>query len=307
MRPMAQIRDAAPSITVQATAGALSTQHSALSTAWRFARRNPLGAAAACVITVLVVTAVLAPLVAPYDPLMPIPLDRLQAPSAVHWFGTDDIGRDVFSRVVYGGRVSLEVGILTVALGTLVGAAIGLLSGYFSGWADTIVQRVLDALQSIPGLLLALVVAAVIGAGTLNTIFPIALILIPINARVVRSTVLSVREHQYIEAARVLGCADGRIMLRHILPNVAAPILILASIYLGNAIIVEASLSFLGLGTPPPTPSWGNMLSGQGRTYLEQAPWLAVFPGLAITITVLSFNLLGDALRDTWDPKLRGR
>jgi peptide/nickel transport system permease protein len=304
---MAQIRDAAPSITVQATAGALSTQHSALSTAWRFARRNPLGAAAACVITVLVVTAVLAPLVAPYDPLMPIPLDRLQAPSAVHWFGTDDIGRDVFSRVVYGGRVSLEVGILTVALGTLVGAAIGLLSGYFSGWADTIVQRVLDALQSIPGLLLALVVAAVIGAGTLNTIFPIALILIPINARVVRSTVLSVREHQYIEAARVLGCADGRIMLRHILPNVAAPILILASIYLGNAIIVEASLSFLGLGTPPPTPSWGNMLSGQGRTYLEQAPWLAVFPGLAITITVLSFNLLGDALRDTWDPKLRGR
>jgi peptide/nickel transport system permease protein len=307
MRPMAQIRDAAPSITVQATSGALGTQHSALSTAWRFARRNPLGAAAACVITVLVVTAVLAPLVAPYDPLMPIPLDRLQAPSAVHWFGTDDIGRDVFSRVVYGGRVSLEVGILTVALGTLVGAAIGLLSGYFSGWADTIVQRVLDALQSIPGLLLALVVAAVIGAGTLNTIFPIALILIPINARVVRSTVLSVREHQYIEAARVLGCADGRIMLRHILPNVAAPILILASIYLGNAIIVEASLSFLGLGTPPPTPSWGNMLSGQGRTYLEQAPWLAVFPGLAITITVLSFNLLGDALRDTWDPKLRGR
>jgi len=273
----------------------------------KFVRRNPLGAAAGLVILVLVFTAVFAPLVAPYNPLLPIPIDRLQAPSALHLFGTDDIGRDVFSRVVYGGRVSLEVGILTVLLGTLVGAAIGLISGYWSGWADTIVQRVLDSIQSIPGLLLALVVAAVIGAGTINTIFPIALILIPINARVVRSAVLSAREQQYIEAARLLGCTNGRIMLRHVLPNVAAPILILASIYVGNAIIIEASLSFLGLGTAPPTPSWGNMLSGQGRTYMEGAPWLAIFPGLAIMVTVLSFNLLGDALRDTWDPRLRGR
>ena len=273
----------------------------------RFARRNPLGAVAACVILVLVLTAVLAPLVAPYNPLLPNPIDRLQAPSAAHLFGTDDIGRDVFSRVIYGGRVSLEVGVLTVLLGTVLGAAIGLISGFWSGRADIVVQRVLDSIQSIPGLLLALVVAAVIGAGTINTIFPIAVILIPINARVVRSSVLSVREHQYIEAARLLGCTNGRIMLRHILPNVVAPILILSSIYIGNAIIVEASLSFLGLGTSPPTPSWGNMLSGQGRTYMEQAPWLAIFPGLAITVTVLSFNLLGDALRDTWDPRLRGR
>lgn len=273
----------------------------------KFARRNPLGAIGGMLIVVLVVTAVFAPLVAPYDPLFPDVIDRLQGPSASHLFGTDDIGRDVFSRVIYGGRVSLQVGILTVMLGTLVGATIGLVSGYTSGWADIIVQRVLDSLQSIPGLLLALVVAAVIGAGTINTIFPIAVILIPINARVVRSSVLSVREHQYIEAARVLGCTDFRIMLRHILPNVIAPILILASIYVGTAIIVEASLSFLGLGTSPPTPSWGNMLAGQGRAYMEQAPWLAIFPGLAITITVLSFNLLGDALRDTWDPRLRGR
>jgi peptide/nickel transport system permease protein len=273
----------------------------------RFVRRNPLGAVAACVIIVLVLTAIFAPVVAPYDPLLPNPIDRLQAPNAAHLFGTDDIGRDVFSRVIYGGRVSLEVGILTVMLGTLVGAAIGLISGFWSGKADIAVQRVLDSVQSIPGLLLALVVAAVIGAGTINTIFPIAVILIPINARVVRSSVLSVREHQYIEAARLLGCTNGRIMVRHILPNVVAPILILSSIYIGNAIIVEASLSFLGLGTSPPTPSWGNMLSGQGRTYMEQAPWLAIFPGLAITVTVLSFNLLGDALRDTWDPRLRGR
>jgi peptide/nickel transport system permease protein len=273
----------------------------------RFARRNPLGAAGAMVILLLVVSAVFAPLVAPYDPYFPDPINRLAPPSAQHLFGTDDIGRDVLSRVIYGGRVSLQVGLLTVLLGTIVGAAIGLVSAYWSGWADIVVQRLLDSLQSIPGLLLALVVASVIGAGTINTIFPIALILIPINARVVRSAVLSVREHQYIEAAHVLGCTHGRIMLRHILPNVVAPILILASIYVGNAIIVEASLSFLGLGTAPPTPSWGNMLSGQGRAYMEQAPWLAIFPGLAITVTVLSFNLLGDALRDSWDPRLRGR
>lgn len=273
----------------------------------KFARRNPLGAIALVLIVVLVVTAVFAPLVATHDPLFPDAINRLAGPSGAHYFGTDDIGRDVFSRVVYGGRVSLQVGILTVLLGTLVGSAIGLISGYFSGWADIVVQRLLDSIQSIPGLLLALVVASVIGAGTTNTIFPIAVILIPINARVVRSAVLSVREHQYIEAARVLGGSNRRIMLRHVLPNVMAPILILGSIYIGNAIIVEASLSFLGLGTPPPTPSWGGMLSGQGRTYMEQAPWLAIFPGLAITLTVLSFNLLGDALRDAWDPKLRGR
>lgn len=273
----------------------------------RFARRNPLGAIGATVIVVLVVSAIFAPLIAPYDPYFPDPINRLASPSPQHLFGTDDIGRDVFSRVIYGGRISLQVGMLTVLLGTMVGATIGLVSAYWSGWADIVVQRLLDSLQSIPGLLLALVVASVIGAGTINTIFPIALILIPINARVVRSAVLSVREHQYIEAAHVLGCSHGRIMLRHILPNVVAPILILASIYIGNAIIVEASLSFLGLGTAPPTPSWGNMLSGQGRAYMEQAPWLAIFPGLAITVTVLSFNLLGDALRDSWDPRLRGR
>jgi peptide/nickel transport system permease protein len=278
-----------------------------LASLMRFARRNPLGAAAAVIILVLVVTAVFAPVVATHDPLFPDAINRLAAPSGGHLFGTDDIGRDVFSRVVYGGRISLQVGILTVLLGTVVGSAIGLMSGYFSGWADIIVQRLLDSVQAIPGLLLALVVASVIGAGTLNTIFPIAVILIPINARVVRSAVLSVREHQYIEAARVLGAADQRIMLRHVLPNVVAPILILSSIYIGNAIVVEASLSFLGLGTPPPTPSWGSMLSGQGRTYMEQAPWLAIFPGMAITLTVLSFNLLGDALRDTFDPRLRGR
>jgi len=273
----------------------------------RFAARNPLGAAGALLILLMVVAAIGAPLLTPTGPTLTAPLERLRGPSGAHWFGTDDIGRDVYTRVVYGARISLEVGITTVVLGTVIGAAIGLVSGYFSGTADLIVQRLLDSIQSIPGLLLALVVAAVIGKGTINTIFPIALVIMPVNARVVRSAVLTVRESVFVEGARVIGAGHGRIMLRHILPNVTAPIMILASIWIGNAIIIEASLSFLGLGTTPPTPSWGNMLAGQGRAYMEQAPWLALFPGLAITLTVLAFNLLGDALRDTWDPRLRGR
>ncbi len=296
-------------VTVDASGVALPARpggqwHSA---ALRFARRNPLGAVGALIVLLMVVAAIFAPLLTPTGPTLPAPLERLRGPSGAHWFGTDDIGRDVYTRVVYGARISLEVGITTVVLGTLIGAAIGLVSGYFSGTADLIVQRLLDSVQSIPGLLLALVVAAVIGKGTINTIFPIALVIMPVNARVVRSAVLTVRESVFVEGARVIGAGNGRIMLRHVLPNVTAPILILASIWIGNAIIIEASLSFLGLGTTPPTPSWGNMLAGQGRAYMEQAPWLALFPGLAITLTVLAFNLLGDALRDTWDPRLRGR
>ncbi|MHB8577007.1 MAG: ABC transporter permease [Dehalococcoidia bacterium] len=300
--------------TRSATAGELigperyaETGRRALRGATRFARQNPLGAVGALVIIGLVLAAVFAPLITPTGPTLTAPLDRLQSPRAAHWFGTDDIGRDIYTRVVFGARISLEVGIATVVLGTVFGAAIGLFSGYFAGTADMVIQRLLDSVQSVPGLLLALVVAAVIGKGTINTVFPIALVIMPVNARVVRSAVLSVRESLFVEGARVIGAGDGRIMLRHILPNVTAPILILASIWIGNAIIIEASLSFLGLGTTPPTPSWGNMLAGQGRAYMEQAPWLAIFPGLAITLTVLSFNLLGDALRDTWDPKLRGR
>jgi peptide/nickel transport system permease protein len=278
----------------------------------RFARNNPLGVAGLTIVLILLLSAIFAPLVSPYDPLRVSPAERLLAPSAVHLLGTDDIGRDVFSRVVYGGRVSLEVGFTTVILGTLAGASIGMLSGYFGGTADTLIQRVLDSIQSIPGLLLAIALAAALGHGNVLgifplAIFPVAIVIVPINARVVRSSVLSLREQQYIEAARVIGCGHRRVILRHILPNVTSAILVLASIWIGNAIIIEASLSFLGLGTSPPTPSWGNMLAGQGRVYMEQAPWLAVFPGLAITLTVLAFNLFGDALRDTWDPRLRGR
>lgn len=277
-----------------------------LTTVKRFARYQPLGFASALVFLAVIVLALGADILAPYDPLAPSIIDRLQGPSADHWFGTDDIGRDVLSRVIYGSRVSLLVGISTVVIGVGFGTVIGIFSGFFGGSTDVIVQRFLDALMSIPGLILALTVASVLGAGTMNSILPIAVVIIPINARVVRSVTLSLKERQFVEASIVAGCSSFRVMWRHILPNTLAPVFVLASIWLGNAIIIEASLSFLGLGTPPPDPSWGNMLSGSGRAYLERAPWIAIFPGLAITTVVLSMNLLGDSLRDALDPRLRG-
>lgn len=272
----------------------------------RFARTQPLGFVSALVFLAVVVLALGADVLAPYDPLAPNIVERLQGPSSAHWFGTDDIGRDVLSRVIYGSRVSLLVGISTVIIGVGLGTAVGIGSGFLGGVTDVVVQRFLDALMSIPGLILALTVASVLGAGTMNSILPIAVVIIPINARVVRSVTLSLKERQFVEASIVAGCSSFRVMWRHVLPNTLAPVFVLASIWLGNAIIIEASLSFLGLGTPPPDPSWGNMLSGSGRAYLERAPWIAIFPGLAITTVVLSMNLLGDSLRDALDPRLRG-
>ncbi len=271
-----------------------------------FARSQPMAAASALIFVIVIAMAVLAPVIAPYDPLAPLPADRLQSPSRDHFFGTDDIGRDVFSRVVYGARVSLLVGLATVGIGVGAGTLLGIVSGFRGGLFDTVVQRILDSIMSIPALILAITVASVIGTGTINTILPIAVVIIPTNARVIRSTVLSLKGRQFVEAAEVVGCSSWRIMYRHILPNTLAPVFVLASIWLGNAIIIEASLSFLGLGTPPPNPSWGNMLSGAGRAFLERAPWIAIFPGLAITLVVLAMNLLGDGLRDALDPRLRG-
>jgi ABC-type dipeptide/oligopeptide/nickel transport system permease subunit len=232
---------------------------------------------------------------------------RLLAPSWQHPFGTDDIGRDVFSRIIYGARISLWVGLLAVGIGTFSGTLIGLICGYWEGWLDLMLQRVMDALQTIPGLILALAIVSVLTPNTTNAMLAIAVVIIPGNSRIVRGAVLSAKQNPYVEAARALGGSHLRIITSHILPNVTAPILIIASIWLGNAIFIEASLSFLGLGTQPPTPSWGLMLSGTGRAYMEQAPWLAIFPGLAISLAVLGFNLFGDTLRDIWDPKLRGR
>jgi peptide/nickel transport system permease protein len=274
---------------------------------WSFMKRKPLGAASASLILLIVFTAIFADVLAPYDPLFTHPEIRLAPPSWQHPFGTDDIGRDVFSRIISGARISLWVGLLAVGIGTVAGTIIGLLGGYWEGRLDLALQRFMDALMAIPGLILAMAIVSVLTPNTTNAMLAIAVVIIPGNSRIVRGAVLSAKQNQYVEAARALGCGHLRMIVTHILPNVTAPILIIASIWLGNAIFIEASLSFLGLGTQPPTPSWGLMLSSTGRAFMEQAPWLAIFPGLAISLAVLGFNLFGDTLRDVWDPKLRGR
>lgn len=274
---------------------------------WLLARRKPLGAASALLIFLLVFTAIFADVLAPVDPLLTRPELRLRPPSWEHILGTDDIGRDVLSRIIYGARISLWVGLLAVGIGTVAGTIIGLLCGYWEGWLDLLLQRVMDALMAIPGLILALAIVSVLTPNVTNAMLAIAIVIIPGNSRIVRGAVLSAKQRPYVEAAQALGCQHLRIIVRHVFPNVTAPILIIASIWLGNAIFIEASLSFLGLGTQPPTPSWGLMLSSTGRAFMEQAPWLAIFPGLAISLAVLGFNLFGDTLRDIWDPKLRGR
>ena len=272
----------------------------------RVARNKPVGTFSAVVIIAMVLSGIFADAVAPFDPLEVHVRDRLQGPSLTYWMGTDNLGRDVFSRVTHGARISLLIAIPAVILGVGVGSIIGIISGYLGGWFDLLVQRLLDASQAIPSLILALAVIAVLGAGIDKVIYVIAFIAVPWNGRVVRGSVLSIKENQYIDAARSVGAGNLRIMFRHILPNVVAPILVLVSVLLGAAIIIEASLSFLGLGVPPPEPSWGGMLSREGRSFMERAPTLALFPGLAISVVVLAFNLLGDTLRDIWDPRLRG-
>jgi peptide/nickel transport system permease protein len=272
---------------------------------WLTLRRKPLGAVSAALILLLILTALLANVLAPFDPLETRPDIRLQPPSREHLFGTDDIGRDVLSRIIYGCRISLWVGLLAVGIGTVAGMIVGLVCGYWEGRPDLILQRVMDAVQAIPALILALAIVSVLTPNTTNAMLAIALVIIPGNSRIVRGAVLSAKQNRYVEAAEALGCRHLHILARHILPNVTAPILIIASIWLGNAILIEATLSFLGVGTQPPTPSWGLMLSSTGRAFMEQAPWLAIFPGLAISLAVLAFNLFGDTLRDAWDPKLR--
>src|SRR6266511_4254990 len=255
-------------------------------TLWSVIKRKPLGMASAALILLLVLTAIFADVLAPYDPLAAQPEIRLAAPSWAHPFGTDDIGRDVLSRVIYGSRISLWVGLLAVGIGTLAGTIIGLVSGYWEGRLDMVLQRVMDAVTTIPGLILALAIISVLRPSTTNAMLAIAVVIIPGNSRIVRGAVLSAKQNRFVEAAQAIGCRDLRIIASHILPNVTAPILIIASIWLGNAILIEASLSFLGVGTQPPTPSWGLMLSSTGRAFMEQAPWLAIFPGLAISLAV---------------------
>jgi peptide/nickel transport system permease protein len=272
----------------------------------RFARRHPLGAAGAVVMTVFVFAAIFAPFITVYDPLTTDASLSLAPPSAAHWLGTDFMGRDVYSRIVYGARISLIVGIGSTALGCALGVVLGLASGYLGGWVDLAVQRVVDILQGLPLLVLALVMAASLGPSLENTVIAISIPLIPYAARVVRSNTLALREMPFVEAAKAVGMSELRVAVRHVLPNTLAPLIVLATAQLGSAILTEASLSFLGLGVPEPHPSWGRMLSESAAEYVRTAPWLVIFPGLAISLVVFGTNLLGDAVRDLLDPRQRG-
>jgi peptide/nickel transport system permease protein len=248
--------------------------------------------------------AIFAPVVAKHDPLAQELVQRLKPPTASHWFGTDNLGRDVFSRVIYGGRISLRVGIVAVLAGTLVGALLGLLSGY-GGWlVDTVISRALEIVLAFPSTLLAIAVVAARGPSLENTMMAVSLVNIPIYARLMRSSVLSIKEREYITAARCTGASGGRILFRHILPNGLSPLIVQATLGVATAIIEAAALGFLGLGAQPPTPEWGLMLT-DARNFLLNAPWAMIFPGLAIMLTVLGFNLFGDGLRDALDPQLR--
>ena len=272
----------------------------------RFVRRSPMSAFWGVVALAIVLMAIAAPLITPYEPLQANFRRMSKPPDAINYFGTDQIGRDTLSRVIYGSQTSLLVAFAAVLLGTTTGALWGLASGYFGGRFDIVSQRIIEFLQSFPDLILAMAIAMALGAGTGTVIVAIAITRIPFGGRVIRSVVLSLKEMSYVEAARSLGASHMRMMLRHILPQCVAPYLILATTHLGVAIIIEAALGFLGVGIPPPTPTWGNMLSDSLNAGLVPPWWLVLFPGLAITITVLAFNLLGDGIRDLLDPRLRG-
>jgi peptide/nickel transport system permease protein len=276
-----------------------------LYTTGRFVRAKPLGAIGAAIIIVMIVAALAAPAITP-DYQAVHGREKLQAPSARHWFGTDQLGRDLYARIVYGARVSLYVGFAGTFIGVVIGSIIGLIAGYFGGVADMVLMRIVDAAQAFPGLILALAIVAALGPGLTKAFIAISIGLIPRPARIVRGSVLSAKETSWVEAAHSVGASDTRIMFRHILPNVAAPIIVLASLVLGIAILIEASLSFLGLGVQAPMPAWGSMLNQAASGYFETYPHLAIIPGVAISIAVFAFNLFGDALRDVLDPRLRG-
>src|SRR6188508_2756018 len=296
---MAEI--AAPSIAVARPARVRSEWHRAT----RTLTRNRLVLAGLVMVTGLLLIAALAGLIAPYDPIANNVRAALQPPSSYYYFGTDRFGRDIFSRVVHGSRLSLFVAIVSVSASAIVGVALGLVGGYYRGWVDNLIGRIMDVFFSFPGLLLAIGVAAMLGPGLNNAVIAIAVVYAPVFGRVVRGPVLVERGKEYVEAARVIGASSPRVVLKHIFPNVLSPLTIQATVTMSQAILLEASLSFLGLGTQPPFPSWGTMLY-EGREFLETAPWWSIFPGLAIMVTVLAFNLLGDGIRDVLDPRSRG-
>ena len=282
-------------------------ERSALSSVLHFVRRQPLGTFGLVLVIVMCAAGVFAGWIAPYDPEENDFAAMMQAPSWAHLLGTDQLGRDIFSRLVHGARTAMLVGFSAAIVGGLIGLVLGVTSAYFGGWFDLVFQRVLDVLMAFPLIILALAVVAVFGTGVFNVIIAITIPLVPRCGRVVRASALAVREVPYVDAARALGFSHSRIVLRHMVPNVIAPFLILLSAFVGQAILAEASLSYLGLGVQEPVPAWGLMLQGGAEEYATTAPWIAVFPGVAIMLTVLGISLFGDALRDAIDPKLRDR
>jgi peptide/nickel transport system permease protein len=271
----------------------------------RFGRRKPLGAIGAVLILALLLMAAFAERIAPYAYDQSVA--RMKPPSAQFWMGTDNLGRDVWSRVVYGARISVTVGFATVALATLLAVVVGVSSAYLGGTYDILLQRVVDAWISFPALVIILSLLAALGPGLLNLILALSIIGAAGTSRVIRGSTLAVMQHPYVEAARAIGAGHARILWLYVLPNIMATIIILATIGLGTVILAESALSFLGFGIPPPYPSWGGMLSGSGRTFMYHAPWMALWPAAAISLAVFGFNMLGDALRDVLDPRLRGR
>lgn len=271
--------------------------------AWRTFRKNRLALAGLVIIVFFILIAFIAPYVSPYDYKEQVLTDRLQAPSAEHWFGTDDLGRDVFSRVLHGARISLWVGFFSVIGSIIAGALLGLIAGFYGKWVDMFISRLFDILLAFPGILLAIAIVAILGPSLQNALLAIAIVNIPTYGRLVRSRVLSLRQEEFITSARTLGAGNARILFRHILPNSLTPLIVQGTLGIGTAIIEAAALGFLGMGAQPPDPEWGKMLS-DSRQFIQKAPWTLIFPGLSIMLTVLGFNLLGDGLRDTLDPKM---
>ena len=295
-----------------AVAPALSERSlQALNLGWRhlahFYRTKPLGGFGLTVVTILLIIAIFAPLIATTGPYDTAAEHKFAAPlDPGRWLGGDQIGRDVYSRLVYGARISLYVGIVSSVIGCAIGLLIGVTSVHFGGKTDLIAQRFIDSMMAFPALILAIAIMAALGGSLNNVVLALTIIYIPSTARIVRAQALGIKEMDYILAAVAVGAGNGRIIIRHMIPNCVALYIVLVTIHLGGAIVAEATLSFLGIGAPPDTPSWGNMLRGAAQNYVDVAPWLGVFPGLAISIVVFAWNLLGDALRDVLDPRLRG-
>jgi glutathione transport system permease protein len=272
--------------------------------AWRRLRRNRLAIAGGVAALLLALLALLAPVIAPYNPIDQDYNHLLQGPSLAHPFGTDNFGRDIFSRIIWGGRISLTVGFLGTLFGMAAGMVIGLFAGFYGGWFDSLAMRLIDIQLAFPGLILSIAIIAILGVGAQNVVIAVAIFTVPAFARVLRGSILALKRQEFITAARAIGVSNRRLMFLHLLPNAIAPVLVIATLRLGTAILTASSLSFLGLGIRPPSPEWGAMLS-DGRQYLQLAPYVAIFPGLAILVIMLALNLLGDGLRDALDPKIR--